>query len=150
MKVVGFDHLVIKVSDLQASLSFYGEVLGLEVLRLDEFRKGEVGFPSLRISDTSILDLMQSEDLVTGSGNVDHFCLVVDAAEMDDLVSSLVLEACRSTGTSRVAGALGETARRSRSTTPTETRSSSSPTGVRALSRDDYLWLWADLSRLRQ
>ena len=89
MKVVGFDHLVIKVSDLQASLSFYGEVLGLEVLRLDEFRKGEVGFPFLRISDTSILDLMQSEDLVTGSGNVDHFCLVVDAAEMDDLREQL-------------------------------------------------------------
>ncbi len=90
MRIVGLDHLVIKVSDLEASLSFYGEVLGLEVLRLDEFRKGEVGFPSLRVSDTSIIDLMLTEDSAGGSGNVDHFCLVVEQAKTHDLREQLV------------------------------------------------------------
>ncbi len=38
MRVVGLDHLVLNVKNVDASLTFYRDVLGLEVLREDEFR----------------------------------------------------------------------------------------------------------------
>lgn len=38
MRVVGLDHLVLNVKTVDASLTFYRDVLGLEVLREDEFR----------------------------------------------------------------------------------------------------------------
>ena len=44
MQVVGLDHLVVNVKDVDTALKFYGDVLGLQVLRLDQFRRGKVGF----------------------------------------------------------------------------------------------------------
>ena len=37
----GLDHLVINVVDLDRSLSFYGDLPGMEVLRPERFRRGE-------------------------------------------------------------------------------------------------------------
>lgn len=50
MKIEGFDHLVLNVEDLDTTLRFYEETLGLEALRVEEFRRGEAPFPSVRIS----------------------------------------------------------------------------------------------------
>ena len=55
MRVVSLDHLVVNVKDMNAALQFYGGVLGLEVLRLDQFRRGEVGFVSVRVSEGSLI-----------------------------------------------------------------------------------------------
>jgi catechol 2,3-dioxygenase-like lactoylglutathione lyase family enzyme len=44
MRVVGLDHLVVNVKDVDTALKFYWDVLGLQVLRLDQFRRGKVGF----------------------------------------------------------------------------------------------------------
>jgi catechol 2,3-dioxygenase-like lactoylglutathione lyase family enzyme len=52
------DHVVLWVSDPLASVAFYEEVLGAKGVRVDEFREGKVPFPSVRISEHSILDLM--------------------------------------------------------------------------------------------
>ena len=42
-EVTGFDHMVLKCRDVDKALWFYGEVLEMEVLRLDQFRAGNCG-----------------------------------------------------------------------------------------------------------
>ncbi len=75
MRVIGFDHLVLNVSDVRRSLDFYVGTLGLTPERVDEWEAGTVFFPSVRVDATTIIDLMQLDR--TGQ-NVDHLCLVVD------------------------------------------------------------------------
>ena len=55
MEVKGFDHLVLNVEDVDKALKFYSQILGLDVLRLDEYRRGEAPFPSVRISADSAM-----------------------------------------------------------------------------------------------
>ena len=85
MAVVGLDHLVVNTRDVEGSISFYRDVLGMEILRLDEFREGKVGFVSARVSQEIIIDIRptKSEDAVTP--NMDHFCLVLGPTDMDNL-----------------------------------------------------------------
>src|ERR1700755_1094318 len=75
MRVTGFDHLVLNVGDVERSLAFYCGVLGLEPVRVERWRAGEVPFPSVRVSGETIIDLVA---MPRASANVDHFCLVVD------------------------------------------------------------------------
>jgi catechol 2,3-dioxygenase-like lactoylglutathione lyase family enzyme len=95
VRVTGLDHVVLIVDDVERTLAWYHDELGLEVLRADEWRAGELGFPSLRVSDDTIIDVMWREPKLGrhADGNVDHICLVVEpmdleafAAERSDLV----------------------------------------------------------------
>ncbi|HEV2372847.1 MAG TPA: VOC family protein, partial [Streptosporangiaceae bacterium] len=52
------DHVVIWVKDANASIDFYETVVGLPSVRASEFHAGEAPFPSVRVSDDSIIDLM--------------------------------------------------------------------------------------------
>ncbi len=83
MRVIGMDHIVVNVSDVDEALQFYGGILGLEVLRLDQFRRGEVGFVSVRLSGETIIDLRPSETTPGGPVNIDHFCLFVEPTDME-------------------------------------------------------------------
>ena len=95
IKIIGLDHIVLNVGDIDRSLMFYTEVLGLTGERVDEFRSGKVGFPSVRINAGTIIDLFPRKDRADNStakkvdGNLNHFCLVVGAenfvAVLDDL-----------------------------------------------------------------
>ena len=80
MNISEFDHLVINVGDVERSLAWYTGILGLSAERVDEWRAGEVFFPSVRINDNSIIDLFPLER--TGN-NIDHICLVVDRSDVD-------------------------------------------------------------------
>ena len=82
INIVDFDHLVLKVSDIEATLEFYVDRLGLEPLRVDERRSGTAPFPSARISPGAILDFFPVDEAVN-ERNVDHFCLVADRASID-------------------------------------------------------------------
>lgn len=79
--ITELDHIVLNVKDIDKSLGFYTQVLGLKGERVEEFRKGEVGFPSVRINEHTIIDLSPRKD---GSGepqsrgNLNHFCLVIE------------------------------------------------------------------------
>lgn len=73
--VTGFDHLVLVVADVERSLAWYVDVLGLAPERVEEWRAGQVFFPSVRISPISVIDIIPGERAGT---NVDHLCLVVD------------------------------------------------------------------------
>jgi len=86
VRVVGFDHLVLKVADVERSLAWYTGRLGLAGERVDEWRRGEVLFPSVRVDATTLIDLLAGAP--TGT-NVDHLCLVLDAeADLDVLAGS--------------------------------------------------------------
>ena len=52
------DHVVLWVHDPVASADFYEKAVGLRPLRLTEFSAGKVSFPSVRLNDETILDLM--------------------------------------------------------------------------------------------
>ena len=59
MKVVGFDHVVVNTSNTEALLAFYCGELGLAGERVDEWRRGEVLFPSVRVSAETLIDLLK-------------------------------------------------------------------------------------------
>jgi catechol 2,3-dioxygenase-like lactoylglutathione lyase family enzyme len=85
-KIKAMDHIVLNVPDIDRSLAFYMDVLGLEPERLDEFRRGEVRFPSVRISADTVIDLfpMKPEEVLGGGPglqNLNHFTMVVEVAD---------------------------------------------------------------------
>lgn len=94
VKMTAMDHIVLNVPDIERSITFYTQVLGLEPERLDEFRQGKVPFPSVRVSPDTVIDLFpikSGETLARGSGllNLNHFTLVVDAADFETFQKQL-------------------------------------------------------------
>ena len=76
------DHIVLRVTDLQRMLRFYGEVLGCPVER----RQDEIGLVQLR-AGASLVDLVPIDGKLGAAGgaapgregrNVDHFCFRVE------------------------------------------------------------------------
>jgi catechol 2,3-dioxygenase-like lactoylglutathione lyase family enzyme len=102
VRVTGFDHLVLVVADVERSLAWYCNELGLEGVRVDEWRRHEVPFPSVRVDETTIIDLVAGE---RGAQNVDHLCLVVDPTDLDTLVATGCLDVVG--GPARLFGAQG-------------------------------------------
>jgi catechol 2,3-dioxygenase-like lactoylglutathione lyase family enzyme len=88
MRVTGFDHLVLNVDDVERSLAFYCGPLGLAPVRVDEWRAGEAPFPSVRVSPTTIIDLVQRPAGTATGDNVDHLCLVVEPLDWQRVVES--------------------------------------------------------------
>src|SRR5437660_10660546 len=85
MKVRGVDHYVLTVPDVEAVIAWYRDELRLVPERLDEWRRGEVLFASLRIADTTLIDVFQGD---RSGVNVDHVALVVDDIDLDELATS--------------------------------------------------------------
>ncbi|MFI9203785.1 VOC family protein [Streptomyces sp. NPDC053048] len=85
MRVIAFDHLVLNVTDVERSLAFYTGPLGLEPVRVDEWRAGKAPFPSVRVTPDTIIDLVARE---RGESNVDHICLVVDPLDWQDVIDA--------------------------------------------------------------
>ncbi len=85
VRAVGFDHLVLITADVERSLAFYLDELGMEPVRVDEWRRGEVFFPSVRLNESAILDLLQG---TPEAKNVDHICLVIEPVDLAALAES--------------------------------------------------------------
>jgi len=85
IKITELDHVVLRCHDQARALDFYTGILGLKEERcLEQF-----GLIQLR-AGASMVDLVPATDAPSDSGrNVDHFCLGVDAADMNELVRSL-------------------------------------------------------------
>lgn len=81
------DHVVLWTDDPLRALDFYERVVGLTAVRAEEFRAGTAPFPSVRISETAIIDLMARVaapvvDAMAGSERsaghrVNHVCFAV-------------------------------------------------------------------------
>ncbi len=102
MRAVGLDHLVLAVSDVDRTLEWYADRLGLEPLRVDEWRNGEVPFPSLRVNEATIIDVIAGP---REGENVDHICLVVDVDDLAAVAASGTFDVV--SGPSRLWGARG-------------------------------------------
>ncbi|MEM9176398.1 MAG: VOC family protein [Myxococcota bacterium] len=80
-ELAGLDHVVLRVSDLERSIAFYGEVLGCPVER----RLDDLGLVQLR-AGAALIDLVGLEtplgragggEVVPEGRNVDHFALTL-------------------------------------------------------------------------
>ncbi len=83
--VTGFDHLVLRCRDVETTLAWYQENLGLAPVRVDEWRAGQIFFPSMRVNSDTIIDLLPGE---SPDGRLDHLCLVIDPVDFDALAAS--------------------------------------------------------------
>ena len=90
MKIAGPDHNNWRVRDLEASLRFYRDVLGLEPFGLEEYYQGERPLVSLRVTESFVLHLTPDPDFdPIPAGGYDHLALVVGEIEPDALVEYL-------------------------------------------------------------
>jgi catechol 2,3-dioxygenase-like lactoylglutathione lyase family enzyme len=90
LRVTAPDHTNWRVRDLEASLSFYRDVLGLEPFGLEEYRRGERSLVSLRITESFILHLTPDTGFERGpTGGYDHLALVVEGTQPDELAKRL-------------------------------------------------------------
>ena len=85
MRCTGPDHVVLVSADPEPLVDWYATRLGLEVLRLDEWREGKVLFVSLRVSPSFLIDVMRGD---RSGVNVDHLALTVEGVDLDELAAS--------------------------------------------------------------
>lgn len=108
VNVIGADHIVLRVADPVASVGWYSSKLGLQPVRLQEYKDGSVPFPSVRVSSTFLIDFMKHKasdaqnEVQTGTAaappnsgtktsssggaapaNLDHVCLVVGGDDIE-------------------------------------------------------------------
>ena len=103
VNAIGHDHLVLNVADPERSLAWYRDKLGLAAEREEQWRAGEALFLSLRIDETTLIDLIQADR--TGD-NVDHFSLrVADGTDLEEVAASGDFDVVA--GPMRIWGALG-------------------------------------------
>jgi catechol 2,3-dioxygenase-like lactoylglutathione lyase family enzyme len=90
MQISALDHIVLNVEDVERSLEFYSGCLGLAAERVERWRRGELPFPSVRINEVTLIDLVKA----TNNGaqhtpNLAHFCLVTEDAGLSEIASQL-------------------------------------------------------------
>lgn len=83
VQVTALDHVVLICSDVAQTLSWYQRHLGLEGVRVEEWRNGLAPFPSLRVTPETIIDLIPGP--AEGRGHLDHVCFVASSGELDAL-----------------------------------------------------------------
>jgi catechol 2,3-dioxygenase-like lactoylglutathione lyase family enzyme len=94
----GLDHIVLRCHDIERTLRWYCDVLGLAGERVEEWRAGETFFPSARIDGGTIIDFFPvGGDGAAGSGgadaaNLDHFCLVIEPIDLGAIAASGVVD----------------------------------------------------------
>ncbi len=90
VSVRALDHIVLRCADVERSLAWYCGTLGLEAERADEWRAGEVFFPSVRIDAQTIVDLFPAGNVppAPGGKNLDHLCLVIEPTDLEALKAS--------------------------------------------------------------
>lgn len=91
--VLGLDHVVLRVVDLERSLHFYQDILGCPV----EKRQEGIGLIQLR-AGSALIDLVPIGGKLGAMGgappgkegrNIDHFCLQIESFDETALVSWL-------------------------------------------------------------
>jgi glyoxylase I family protein len=95
------DHVVLWVESPKRALDFYVDVLGLEAVRALEFEEGKAPFPSVRVNERTIFDIMDRNALLsrvqnfTGGGDevggqpINHVCLSMSKVEYTSLSARL-------------------------------------------------------------
>ena len=79
LRVQALDHIVLVAAEVERSVAWYRDLLGLEVLRFEEWKDGSAPFPSVRVNESTIIDIVGGERSGT---NVHHFCLTVEPTDL--------------------------------------------------------------------
>lgn len=85
MRCTAADHVVLLSPDPERLVAWYRDELGLKAERLEEWRRQQVSFVSMRVSDGFLIDIMQSDRFGV---NVDHLALVVEDVDLDEMAAS--------------------------------------------------------------
>ena len=89
LAVAGLDHFVLRVRDLDRSIAFYRDLLGLPIEMLEEYRAGTRPFISARVGE-QLIDLVPDPtyDPEAGmrSGGFMHLCVRVRGALPADVL----------------------------------------------------------------
>ncbi len=94
------DHVVLWVESQKRSLEFYVDVFGMVPLRVQEFEEGRTSFPSVRVNENTILDLMDRNKVSaireftgdsgeSGGTPINHICFSMNAAHYTLLTARL-------------------------------------------------------------
>lgn len=79
VRPVALDHIVLRTPDVETTLAWYVELLGLDPVRVEEWRAGDVPFPSARVNESTIIDFVEAAgDPAADGSHLDHLCLVVE------------------------------------------------------------------------
>ena len=89
------DHIVINTVDINSSLHFYTEILELHGERIEEFKNNQVPFPSVRVTEDTVIDLFPKklwektnpEDVCRP--NLNHFCFSTSKKNWETLQGKL-------------------------------------------------------------
>ena len=91
-KICALDHLVLRVRDIERSVAFYRDVLGLTVHFLDELRRGERAFVSVRVGE-QLVDLVPDPrydpDQGSLAGGFLHLCFRFEGPDFPELLAQL-------------------------------------------------------------
>ena len=89
------DHIVLNVEDDEKMIAFYSKVLMFGPERLEEYRAGDVPFPSVRLNSDTIIDLfpkkMRQKSALAAQGreNLNHFCIALSKGTWEKLLERL-------------------------------------------------------------
>ncbi|QCJ45629.1 VOC family protein [Haloprofundus sp. MHR1] len=80
ISVVDVDHVAIRVSDIDRTLSFYRDLLGMEVRDRERFESGEVPYVAV-VAGGRHIHLVPTDDDIDVGG--EHICLLLRSNEME-------------------------------------------------------------------
>jgi catechol 2,3-dioxygenase-like lactoylglutathione lyase family enzyme len=88
VRVVAMDHIVLRCSDVDTTLRWYLDVLGLAPVRVEAWQRGEAPFPSARVDPGTIIDFIPRGDESPAAGHLDHLCLVIEPTDLAALAET--------------------------------------------------------------
>src|SRR5665647_1166189 len=89
------DHIALNVEDAEKMITFYSKILLFATERLEQYRTGDVPFPSVRLNADTIIDLFpkkiwqDSSGTGQDSGRLNHFCIALNKKEWENLLERL-------------------------------------------------------------
>ena len=96
------DHVVLWTDDPLRAVAFYTDVVGFAPVRVDEFKAGSAPFPSVRVAERTILDLMarvaapvveaMSGVQASAGHPVNHVCFAMSERDFESLRTRLAAD----------------------------------------------------------
>jgi catechol 2,3-dioxygenase-like lactoylglutathione lyase family enzyme len=92
LRPLAMDHVALKVTDMDASLRFYHDVLHMELVRASNPNDRGGRSANLR-AGSQLIDLFSRPDFVSSDKDkpigMDHLCMIVEAPSADELIAYL-------------------------------------------------------------